>query len=190
MPGPTRREDTGGPYPGPSANFGLERLDLGTAAAVAGIVDQSPRLGDMPARLVLVPLRQREPGIFQMGIALEKPHLGALGDPHCLIQIAPGTCATVGFPEECPACQQTADEKLQWARLTQAVDRLVELHAGLTTFTQRQRRAAKAEVIQGDVKQQMSSVGVLDRVAPPVAHLSRVALGEQQIAITIAGYRG
>ena len=52
------------------------------------------------ARFCPVALREREPGVFEMGIALKKPHLGAPRDPHRLVQIAPGRRKIAGLPKQ------------------------------------------------------------------------------------------
>ena len=60
----------------------------------------------MLARFFRVALREREPGVFEVGIALLQPHLAAPRDPHRLVQIAPGRRRVAGLPEQRRARQQ------------------------------------------------------------------------------------
>ena len=131
----------------PLPDQGFQRLDLRPAPAVAGFLHEPPRLGDVLARFFRVALREREPGVFEMGIALEEPHLAAPGDPHRLVQIAPGRRESPVSRNKAARASRPRGSVMHCARLAQAVDRLVELRPGLAKLAQRQRRPAEGEVI-------------------------------------------
>ena len=169
--------------------MGLQFLNVGAAAAVAGLVDQPPRLGDMLARLFLIVLRQRESGTFQMGIALKEPHFGALSYPHGLVQVTVGKTKMLDHSEESRARQQTAGQIADVARSAEVLYSIVELSPGLAVLVEQQFRSPEREMNQGDVEQRIRTGVPLKKLSSPLAHFCDATLIEEQIAIGISPVR-
>ena len=70
-------------------------------------------------------LAQARAGRFQMGVAFMEPHAAAGGNSPRLVEVGPGAVVPLGDPEICRPGQQAAAQKLNCARLAQAVDGLV-----------------------------------------------------------------